>query len=101
MFNALDKVFDNYKQTFSSHLLNDILHEATQINPPSFFNQGKAKFYYLKQTATKCPEFICLVNDPKFIHFSYERYLKNQLRLNLELSGIPLKIIFKKKEVFL
>ncbi|MGI3136246.1 MAG: ribosome biogenesis GTPase Der [Candidatus Phytoplasma vitis] len=101
LFNALDKVFDNYKQTFSSHLLNDILHEATQINPPSFFNQGKAKFYYLKQTATKCPEFICLVNDPKFIHFSYERYLKNQLRLNLELSGIPLKIIFKKKEVFL
>ncbi|WP_323847516.1 MAG: ribosome biogenesis GTPase Der [Phytoplasma sp.] len=101
LFEMLNKVFENYKQKFSSHVLNDILNEATQINPPSFFNQGKAKFYYLKQTATKCPEFLCLVNDPKFIHFSYERFLKNQLRLNLELTGIPLKIVFKKKEVFL
>ncbi|MDC9032107.1 ribosome biogenesis GTPase Der [Columbia Basin potato purple top phytoplasma] len=100
LFTTLDKVFSNYKQRFSSHLLNDILNEAVQLNPPSFFNQGKAKFYYLKQVATKSPEFICLVNDPKFIHFSYERFLKNQLRTNLELIGIPLKIIFKKKEVF-
>ncbi|MGM1458860.1 MAG: ribosome biogenesis GTPase Der, partial [Columbia Basin potato purple top phytoplasma] len=101
LFTTLDKVFSNYKQRFSSHLLNDILNEAVQLNPPSFFNQGKAKFYYLKQVATRSPEFICLVNDPKFIHFSYERFLKNQLRTNLELIGIPLKIIFKKKEVFI
>ncbi|WP_341266742.1 ribosome biogenesis GTPase Der [Candidatus Phytoplasma fraxini] len=101
LFEILDKVFENYKQIFSSHILNDILNEATSINPPSSFRQGKAKFYYLKQTANKCPEFLCLVNDPKFIHFSYERFLKNQLRLNLELAGIPLKIVFKKKEVLL
>ncbi|WP_420887957.1 ribosome biogenesis GTPase Der [Candidatus Phytoplasma melaleucae] len=94
----LDKIFNHYQQTFSDHLLNDILYEATQINPPSIFNQGKAKFYYIKQISTKPPKFICLVNDPKFIHFSYERFLKNQLRLNLKLEGLPLKIIFRKKE---
>ncbi|MEZ0180449.1 ribosome biogenesis GTPase Der ['Camptotheca acuminata' phytoplasma] len=99
LYPVLNKVFINYKQQISTHLLNDILNEAVHINPPSFFNQGKAKFYYLKQTITEPPEFLCLVNDPKFIHFSYERFLKNQLRDNLELTGIPLKIKFRKKEI--
>ncbi|QTX02747.1 ribosome biogenesis GTP-binding protein [Candidatus Phytoplasma luffae] len=101
LFNALKQVFYNYKQNFSAHVLNNILNEAVHLNPPSLFNQGKAKFYYLKQTAIKPPEFVCLVNEPKFIHFSYERFLKNQLRANLELTGIPLKITFVKKEVYL
>ncbi|MDO7983597.1 MAG: ribosome biogenesis GTPase Der [Pigeon pea little leaf phytoplasma] len=93
----LDKVFDNYKRIFTDHILNDILYKAIQLNPPHIFNQGKARFYYLKQIFNKPPTFVCLVNDPQFIHFSYERFLKNQLRLNLELQGLPIKIIFKKK----
>ncbi|MDV3196201.1 MAG: hypothetical protein Q8885_01570 [Candidatus Phytoplasma stylosanthis] len=101
LFLVLKEVFENYNRKFSASLLNDILNEAIQINPPSFFNKGKAKFYYLKQTMVQPPEFLCLVNDPLFIHFSYERFLKNQLRLNLELKGIPLKIKFKKKEIYL
>ncbi|MDV3168046.1 MAG: ribosome biogenesis GTPase Der, partial [Candidatus Phytoplasma stylosanthis] len=101
LFLVLKEVFANYNRKFSASLLNDILNEAIQINPPSFFNKGKAKFYYLKQTMVQPPEFLCLVNNPLFIHFSYERFLKNQLRLNLELKGIPLKIKFKKKEIYL
>ncbi|TVY12209.1 ribosome biogenesis GTPase Der [Candidatus Phytoplasma pini] len=99
LFSILKKIFHNYNKIFSSHLLNDILYEATQINPSHFFKQGKAKFYFLRQNSTKPPKFICLVNDPKFIHFSYERFLKNQLRFSLGLEGIPLIINFKKKEV--
>ncbi|MDV3198103.1 MAG: ribosome biogenesis GTPase Der [Vigna little leaf phytoplasma] len=97
-FSMLNQVFSHYKKIFPNHLLNDILNEATQINPPGFFNQGKAKFYYLKQISSSPPVFLCLVNNPKWIHFSYERFLKNQLQLHLELTGIPVKIIFKKKE---
>lgn len=97
-FSTLEKVFLYYKKTFPSHLLNDILNEATQINPPGFFNQGKVRLYYLKQIHSLPPVFLCLVNNPQFIHFSYERFLKNQLRLHLDLIGIPLQIIFQKKE---
>ncbi|MDV3157196.1 MAG: ribosome biogenesis GTPase Der [Candidatus Phytoplasma australasiaticum] len=93
----LDKVFVNYKSNFTDHVLNDILYKAIQLNPPHIFQQGKAHFYYLKQIFNKPPTFVCLVNEPKFIHFSYERFLKNQLRLNLELQGLPIKIIFKRK----
>ncbi|MDO8054045.1 ribosome biogenesis GTPase Der ['Opuntia sp.' phytoplasma] len=94
---TLDIVFLNYKRTFKDHVLNDILYKAIQLNPPHIFQQGKARFYYLKQIFNKPPTFVCLVNNPQFIHFSYERFLKNQLRLNLELQGLPIKIIFKKK----
>ncbi|MDV3183483.1 MAG: ribosome biogenesis GTPase Der [Sweet potato little leaf phytoplasma] len=93
----LDKIFANYKSNFTDHVLNDILYKAIQLNPPHIFQQGKARFYYLKQIFNKPPTFVCLVNEPKFIHFSYERFLKNQLRLNLELQGLPIKIIFKRK----
>ncbi|KND62584.1 ribosome biogenesis GTPase Der [Candidatus Phytoplasma phoenicium] len=97
-FLILEKVSLYYRKTFSSHLLNDILNEAVQINPPGFFNHGKVRFYYLKQINNSPPVFLCLVNNPQWIHFSYERFLKNQLRLYLELTGIPLQIIFQKKE---
>ncbi|MBX4180616.1 MAG: ribosome-associated GTPase EngA, partial ['Prunus persica' phytoplasma PP2] len=70
----------------------------TLIIPPTFFNQKKAKFQYIFQIKTKAPEFLCFVNDPKHIHFSYERFLKNQFRKSLDLEGTPLKIIFHKKK---
>ncbi|KAB8122063.1 MAG: ribosome biogenesis GTP-binding protein [Candidatus Phytoplasma cynodontis] len=94
----IEKVFKNYETFFSNKILNDILYESTQINPPSFYKNGKAKFFFLKQVDNKPPEFLCLVNNPKLIHFSYERFLKNQLRKNLELDGINFKITFRKKE---
>jgi GTP-binding protein len=98
-FPVLDDIFYNYNQSFNTSLLNDILYEATQMNPPALFKGGKAKFYFLKQTTSRPPEFICLVNNPDYIHFSYKRYLNNQLRLHLELRGLPMKMIFKKKEM--
>ncbi|MBS2993761.1 ribosome biogenesis GTPase Der ['Santalum album' aster yellows phytoplasma] len=98
IFAILKQVFNNYKSQFSTSLLNDILQEATLITPPTFFNQKKAKFQYIFQTKTKAPEFLCFVNDPKHIHFSYERFLKNQFRKSLDLEGTPLKIIFHKKK---
>ncbi|RAM57972.1 GTP-binding protein Der [Candidatus Phytoplasma oryzae] len=94
----IDEIFNNYKSFTSAKTLNNILYESIQINPPPFYKNGKAKFFFLKQIKNKPPEFLCLVNDPKFIHFSYERFLKNQLRQNLKLKGVSFKIIFKKKE---
>jgi GTP-binding protein len=98
IFFILKRVFHNYKSQFSTSLLNDILQEATLTTPPTYFNQKKAKFQYIFQIKTKAPEFLCFVNDPKNIHFSYERFLKNQFRKNLDLEGTPLKIIFHKKK---
>ncbi|CCP88158.1 ribosome biogenesis GTPase Der [Candidatus Phytoplasma solani] len=97
IFAILKRVFSNYQRTFNTGLLNNILQEATLTTPPTFFNQGKAKFQYIFQIKSKAPEFLCFVNDPKYIHFSYERFLKNQFRQNLSLEGTPLKLIFHKK----
>lgn len=98
LLNIVDKVFKNYSQKISNYILNDILQEAVRTHPISIFNKGKAQFNYIMQIKSKAPEFVCFVNDPKFVHFSYERFLKNQFRTHLNLEGVPLKIIFKKKE---
>ncbi|MFP7699613.1 ribosome biogenesis GTPase Der [Candidatus Phytoplasma pyri] len=99
LLNLLNQIFLNYTQKFSNYVLNNILQESILIHSISSFNKGKAKFNYITQTKNKFPEFVCFVNNPKFIHFSYERFLKNQFRKNLNLEGIPLKIIFKPKEI--
>ncbi|MBS2126338.1 ribosome biogenesis GTPase Der ['Fragaria x ananassa' phyllody phytoplasma] len=98
IFMNLKLVFQNYQSVFSTNQLNNILQEAVLITPPTFFNQGKAKFQYIVQTKSKAPEFLCFVNNPKYIHFSYERFLKNQFRQSLNLIGTPIKLFFHKKK---
>ncbi|WBL31522.1 ribosome biogenesis GTPase Der [Candidatus Phytoplasma sacchari] len=95
----INKIYENYSRFFPNHILNDILHDSTQTTPTPFYKQRQAKLFFLKQTSNKPPEFLCLVNDPQLIHFSYERFLKNQLRKKLELEGINFKIIFNKKRI--
>jgi GTP-binding protein len=68
------------------------------MNPPAIFNKGKAKFSYVTQVATKPPTFVVFVNDPNYIHFSYQRYLENQFRKAFDFTGTPIKLIFRKKD---
>lgn len=81
-------------------MINDTLIDAVLMNPPSVFNQGKAKFNYATQTDIKPPTITMFVNEPKYIHFSYERYLQNQFRAVFDLTGSPLKFVFRKKESY-
>ena len=56
------------------------------------------KVNYVSQVASCPPTFVFFVNDPKYLHFSYQRYLENQIRKNFIFDGAPLKMIFRKKE---
>lgn len=77
--------------------LNRIMMEAvTRHNPPS--KAGKRlKFYYATQAAVNPPTFVFFVNDPRLVHFSYERYIENQLRARYSFTGTPLKLSFRQR----
>jgi len=82
----------------STGVLNDLLNEATaMVQPPS--DKGKRlKIYYGTQSAIKPPTFVIFVNDKELFHFSYERYLENQLRRSYGFEGTPIRFIHRERD---
>lgn len=81
----------------STGMLNDVLSDATaRVQPPS--DRGKRlKLYYMTQTGVKPPHFVVFVNESKLFHFSYKRYIENQLRQTFGFEGTPLKLTVRQK----
>ena len=78
--------------------LNRLLQEAVAANPPKAFKGRQARFYYVTQASTDPPTFVFFVNDPRAVHFTYERYLENRIRERFPYEGTPLRLKFKGKE---
>lgn len=100
IYPVIDLVYNNFTKDLDTKTINDILIDATLMNPPSIFNHGKANFSFAVQTDIKPPTISFIVNDPNFIHFSYERYLQNQYRNIFELEGTPIKFNYRKKDSY-
>lgn len=97
IFPAINNAYDNYQKQVQTAIINDLMHDAVAMNPTPIFNHGKAQFNYATQVAIKPPTFVMFVNNPDFVHFSYERYLLNQLRNAIDFTGTPIKLILRKK----
>lgn len=97
IFPAINKAFENYQKQIQTSILNDLINDAVAMNPTPIFNHGKAQFNYSTQVAIKPPTFILFVNNPDFVHFSYLRYLNNQMRDAIDFTGTPIKLILRKK----
>ncbi|RCX20067.1 GTP-binding protein [Anaerobacterium chartisolvens] len=82
----------------STGMLNDLVGEAVaMVQPPS--DKGKRlKILYATQVAVKPPTFVIFINNSELFHYSYERYLENQLRKNFGFEGTPIKLIHREKE---
>ena len=100
----LDRLFEliNYVRTqntmrISTGKLNDILADATaRVQPPS--DKGKRlKIYYMTQASTCPPTFVCFCNNAELFHFSYQRYLENQIRSTFGLEGTPVRFIIRER----
>ncbi len=98
LFPEINKAYEAYNRRVQTSVLNDVFADAIAMNPPAEFNHGKAKFYYISQVGIQPPSFAIFVNDPDFIHFSYKRYLENQLRKNFDFYGTPIKLITRKRD---
>ncbi|MBE0701390.1 MAG: ribosome biogenesis GTPase Der, partial [Acholeplasmataceae bacterium] len=97
IFPAINLAFENFHRQVQTSILNDLINDAVAMNPTPIFNHGKAQFNYSTQVAIKPPTFVLFVNNPDFVHFSYMRYLNNQLRNALDFKGTPIKLILRKK----
>ncbi len=92
------KVYHNQNQRIKSSVLNDMLLEASQLVPTPLVKGKRLRVYYITQVSTNPPTFVVFVNDPKLMHFSYQRFLINQLRENFDFTGTPIKIIPRERK---
>jgi GTP-binding protein len=98
IFKLVDEVFDQYQRRIGTGKLNRIFERAIEKNEPSLHRGNRIKFYYAAQTSAKPPTIVCFVNYPQAVHFSYKRYLINQVREQAGLDSTPIRIIFRQRE---
>jgi GTP-binding protein len=97
IFDLVEEVFSQYSARIGTGPLNKIFEQAIERTEPSLYRGRRIKFLYATQISTKPPTFVCFVNYPDAVHFSYKRYLINQIREKAGLDKTPVRIIFRKR----
>ncbi|MCX7017969.1 MAG: ribosome biogenesis GTPase Der [bacterium] len=97
LFDMIDGVVVHYSREIATSTLNDFLKRATTHLSPPMRSGRQLKIKYVTQTGARPPTFTFFVNDPKLVHFSYERYLANQLRREFGFEGAPVRLRFREK----
>lgn len=97
LFDMIKSALEQNTKRISTGLLNDVINEAiAMVQPPS--DKGKRlKIYYATQASIKPPTFVLFVNNAELAHYSYVRYLENQIRAKFGFEGTPLKFIVREK----
>ncbi|UNC92472.1 ribosome biogenesis GTPase Der [Candidatus Contubernalis alkaliaceticus] len=98
IIDRVKEVNENCKTKITTGILNNLIRDAVAVNPPPTAKGKSLKLYYATQVGEKPPAFIIFVNDPKLLHFSYKRYLENQLREAFDFTGTPIRIFFRERE---
>lgn len=94
----IEEVYQHHRQRIQSAVLNDVLMDAIAANPTPTQNGRRLRVYYGTQVATEPPTFVIFINDPELMHFSYERYLENQIRKAFDFSGTPIHLIKRQRQ---
>ena len=95
---TIDKVYESYTYNIKTSSLNEIVHNAQLMNETPNFNGGRIKIYYSQQIKNKPVTIALFVNDPNWMHFSYLRYIENNIRKSFELIGSPINIVLRKRK---
>ncbi len=97
LFELINIVYENSNMRVQTGLLNDVLIEAMSVHPPQVDKGRTLKIYYMTQVSVKPPTFVMFVNEPELLHFSYKRYIENNLRDAFAFTGTPIHFIVRKK----
>ena len=97
LFEMINNVNAQNSLRVSTSILNQVINEAIAIVQPPTDKGKRLKIYYGSQVSTKPPTFVIFVNNKELFHFSYERYLVNQIRKEFGLEGTPVRVIVREK----
>jgi GTP-binding protein len=97
LFELINRVHEMSLLRIRTGVLNSVLSEATtRVQPPT--DRGRRlKIYYMTQAGVQPPTFILFCNEAKLFHFSYQRYLENQIRSTFALEGTPIRMVIRER----
>ena len=98
LFDLIDAVRQNQNLRVATGVLNEIITEAVAMQQPPSDKGKRLKIYYGTQVAVKPPTFVIFVNNKELMHFSYTRYLENQIRSAFGFRGTPLKFLIRERK---
>ena len=98
LFELIDAVRQNQNMRVATGVLNEIVSEAVAMQQPPSDKGKRLKIYYVTQVAVKPPTFVVFVNDKELMHFSYTRYIENQIRNAFGFRGTSLKFIIRERK---
>lgn len=97
VFSRIDAIVENCRKRVSTGVLNEIMSQAVALHEPPSDKGRRLRLYYMTQVAVGPPTFVIFVNDKSLMHFSYQRYLENQIRETFDFSGTSIKIIIRER----
>jgi GTP-binding protein len=97
LLELINVVNNNNNLRISTGVFNDIINQAVLMNQPPSDKGKRAKIYYGTQVSVRPPKFVIFVNNIELMHFSYTRYLENQIRSHFGFMGIPIQIEYKER----
>ena len=98
LYSLIDMVSENHALRVQTGVLNEVLTRAMVMQQPPADKGKPLKIFYMTQVAVRPPTFVLFVNDRQLAHFSYTRYIENQIREAFGFRGTPLKFIVREKE---
>ncbi len=98
LFELIDVIIENQSQRIATGVLNEILAEAVAMQQPPSDKGRRLKVFYMTQISVKPPTFVVFVNDKKLMHYSYTRYIENQIRNAFGFRGTPLRFIIRERK---
>jgi len=98
LYETIDAVVENCALRVSTGVLNEIMTEAVAMQQPPSDKGKRLRLYYITQVSVKPPTFVIFVNDKELMHFSYTRYIENQIRNAFGFKGTPLKFIIRERK---
>jgi GTP-binding protein len=93
----VDKVFENSSRRIPTNILNQVIADTQVTNPAPARGGKRFRIYYVTQVSNQPPTFVLSCNDPKLMHFSYQRFIENSLRSAFDFEGTPIHIIARRK----
>lgn len=98
LFETIDMVSENHAMRVATGVLNEIMAEAVMMQQPPSDKGKRLRLYYITQVSVKPPTFVIFVNDKELMHFSYTRYIENQIRETFGFKGTPLRFIIRERK---
>jgi GTP-binding protein len=93
----VDHVVENANRRIQTNILNQVIADSQVTTPAPARNGKRFRIYYATQTSVAPPTFVLSCNEPKLMHFTYQRFIENTLRSAFDFEGTPIRIIARRK----